>query len=183
MPNAESAALTENFHPFKLFLPGGIPIHGNYARFGGTLYSSRTTDRLTGNGSDPQLVIIETGKRPGSEWELTLEHRGSSHTEWTKVIALSRAEETFRCLGTVFWRGLKMGGLDYLPEGNLIGGYLGSVPPRLQERLKGLRHLHQVDRSVWHGYVPLDEIEELAIRREPWPERPRAPWWEIPRGP
>lgn len=181
MSSDESPPLAENFHPYKLFLPGGIPLHGNYARFGGKLYSSRSADGATSAIGDSHLVIIETGERPGPDWELTVEHRGSSNTEWTKVIAGSEVEESFRCLGTVHWRGLKIGGLDYLPEGNLVGGYLGSVPPKLQERLKGLRRLQRVDRSVWHGYVPLDEIEDLEIRREPWPRQPRAHWWEIPR--
>jgi hypothetical protein len=177
----ESSSPQESFQPFKLFLPGGIPLHGNYARFGGRLYSSRTTVDTTGTGNESQLVIIDTGKRPGPEWGLTVEYRGSSTTEWTKVIALSEAEETFRCMGTVFWRGLKISGLDYLPEGNLVGGYLGSVPPKCQERLKGLHHLQQVDRCVWHGYVPLDEIEDLEIGRKPWPEPDRTHWWKIPR--
>lgn len=179
MPSDDPAPMVENFLPYSPFLPGGIPLDGTYARFGGRLYACRSVRPQLGTAEVTELILISTAERPGTEWQLTREYPSCSHTEWTKTIARTDAEETFACSGSIVWHGITITGLDYLPKENLVGGYMGFINKDLEATRQTMEHLHRLDVGTWHGFVPLDELEKLEIRREPWPETPQKPFWRF----
>lgn len=169
MASPDAATPRELFYPHRSFLPGGLPLHGEYARWGGILYSCRPERRGGTLSAGERVVLTSAGERPGPGWELTPVYRGNPMSEWTKAIDQSEAEELFRCRGTVTWRGTGFTSPAYLPAANHVGGYINHVTREMQPGLEGIHRLERVDQSTWYGYVPLDELEALDIRRLPWP--------------
>lgn len=187
MASPNAPAPPELFYPHRPFLPGGLPLHGQYARHGGILYACRPERRGGTLSPGERVVLTDVGQRPGPGWELTPVYRGNPMSEWTKAIDQSEAEELFRCRGTVTWRGTEFTSPTYLPAGNRVGGYIIDVTRGMEPGPEGIHRLERVDRSTWYGYVPLDELEALVIRRLPWPEpeaaqQPRAKPNRLRRG-
>jgi hypothetical protein len=129
--------MVENVVPYSEFPPGGIPLDGAYARFGGRLYACRSVSPYIGTAEVTELILISTAEHPGTQWQLSRTYPSCSHTEWTRTIARADADETFAWSSSV----------------------------------------------VWHGFVPLDELEKLEISREQWPEKPHKPFGRFIRWP
>ena len=165
------------------FLPGGLPLHGRFARFQGVLFACRI-GAFQGNGrlDDDVTLIARDTDNPGLEWSNAPHPFNQASSEWTRVVKQCDTDETFSCIATALWRGLELGGLDYTPATRLIGGYLSHGPTGTTSALESLRDLARLDRSTWHGRIPFDEMERLEIRRTPIPPIPSrpelaAPWW------
>ena len=188
MPGDDSPAPPDRSGPYRAFLPGGMPLHGDYARHDGVLYSARPEGRGGTLSPGERVVLSRIGERPGPDWEMTPVFQGSPHSQWTREIEQSQAQELFRCRGSASWRGLEFDSPTYLPAGNLVGGFIHHVARSLEPRLEGIHRLERVDQTTWYGYVPLDGIEDLEIHRVPWPEKtpgpglPRRGRKPVPRG-
>ena len=174
MSSNESEPSKEPLGPKSSFLPGGIPLPGSYARFEGQLYECRKVKPAFENTPVTQLVLISAMENPGPEWQLTRPYPTSPNTEWTRIIERSEADETFGCAGSATWSGIIMTGLEYLPEENLIGGYMDSAVSRLKADGYTFAHLYQIEQHLFFGFVPLDELEGLRLSHVKWPADPKG---------
>ncbi|WP_159613678.1 hypothetical protein [Glutamicibacter sp. JC586] len=173
MSSLESEPSKDPLGPKSSFLPGGIPLPGRYARFEGRLYECREVKPAFENAPVTQLILISATENPGSGWQLTRPYPGSSTTEWTRIIERSEANETFQCAGSATWSGITMFNLEYLPDENLIGGYMDSAVNRLEDDRYISVRLYQIEQHLFFGYVPLDELEGLRLSHVKWPEDPK----------
>ncbi|ASN38480.1 hypothetical protein CGQ24_05275 [Arthrobacter sp. 7749] len=109
--------------------------------------------------------MLTTTENPGSDWELEPVFGSSPISQWSKVIEQSEAEELFSCRAKATWHSIEVSDPTYLPEGNLIGGFIYHVDRDFASRIHGIQNLERVDQSSWYGYVPLDELDHLEITR------------------
>lgn len=148
------------------FLPGGLPLHGRFARFQGVVFACRM-GAFQGNSSlDDDVTLIGRGTdSPGPGWTNAPHPFFPARSEWTRVVKQHGTDETFFCTATAMWHGLELGGLEYTPATGLVGGYLNVGISFTHPALESLRGLVRLDRSTLHGQIPLDEMERLEITR------------------
>lgn len=148
------------------FFPGGLPLHGKFARFQGMVFACRTgafqgNDRL----KEDVTLIWRGAEDPGQYWTNAPHPFFRDRQEWTRVVKQHETDEMFFCVATAGWRGLELGGLEYTPATGLVGGYLSVGTSFTHPALERLRGLVRLDPSTLHGQIRLDEIERLEISR------------------
>lgn len=168
MPNNDEPPKIR-FYPNQWFLPDGSPLHGNFARVNGVLFLCRPERNGSSLGPRERLVLLTTGENPGSGWELKPVFGSSPISQWSKVIEQSEAEELFSCSAKATWHSIDFSDPTYLPEGDLIGGFIDRADRDFESRAHGIQRLERVDQGSWYGYVPLEELDHLEITRQPWP--------------
>ena len=148
------------------FLPGGLPLHGRFARFRGVVFACRMGAAPGNSSLDVEVTLIGRGPdSPGPGWTNTPHPFFPARSEWTRAVKQHDTDEAFFCAATARWHGLELGGLEYTPATGLVGGYLGVGISFTHPALERLRGLVRLDPSTLHGQIPLDEMERLEITR------------------
>ncbi len=185
MSGLESEPSVENPPAFSRFLPGGIPLTGAFARFGGKLYECGSAKLPSGEYDHGMLVLSSIEERPGPEWQLTWRSQLgplAGFTEWSRVVHRSQAEETFWCRNYLVWQGIGFSGSTNVHEEKYVGMFWEHSRNIPEEKLRTLKKYERLDAVEWFALVPLDDLETLKIYREQWPESPKKPkksFWRL----